>query len=65
MSKYGVFSGPYFLAFGLNTGKNAVRMRENKDQKKLRIWTFSSNAGKYGPVKTQCKCKAPAFSGSS
>ena len=27
MSKYGVFSGPYFPAFGLNT-----------DQKKLRIW---------------------------
>ena len=27
--KYGDFSGPYFLAFGLNT-----------DQKKLRIWTL-------------------------
>ena len=35
---YGVFSGPYFPAFGLNT---AVRMRENTDQKKLRIWTLS------------------------
>ena len=29
VSKYGVFSGPYFPAFGLNT-----------DQKKLRIWTL-------------------------
>ena len=31
VSKYGVFSGPYFPAFGLNT-----------DQKKLRIWTLFS-----------------------
>ena len=30
MPKYGVFSGPYFPAFGLNT----VRMWENTDQKK-------------------------------
>ena len=29
VSKYGVFSGPY-----------SVRMRENTDQEKLRIWTF-------------------------
>ena len=29
VSKYGVFSGPYFPAFGLNT-----------DQKKLRLWTL-------------------------
>ena len=29
VSKYGVFSDPYFPAFGLNT-----------DQKKLRIWTL-------------------------
>ena len=29
VSKYGVFSGPY-----------SVRMRENTDQKKLRIWTL-------------------------
>ena len=29
MSKYGVFSGPY-----------SVRMRENTDQKNLRIWTL-------------------------
>ena len=32
VSKYGVFSGPYFSAFGLNT--------ENMDQKNLRIWTL-------------------------
>ena len=60
VSKYGVFSGPYFPAFGLNM-----------DQKKLRIWTlltqcdfkkmsircsylsvFSQNVGKYEPEKT-------------
>ena len=29
MSQYGVFSGPYFPVFGLNT-----------DEKKLRIWTL-------------------------
>ena len=29
-------SGPYFSAFGLNT----IRMWENTDQKKLRIWTL-------------------------
>ena len=29
--KYGVFSGPY-----------SVRMRENTDQKKLRIWTHNA-----------------------
>ena len=45
MSKYGVFSGPYFAAFGLNTERYGVspysgRMRENMDQKKLRIWTL-------------------------
>ena len=36
VSKYGVFSGPY-----------SVRMRENTDQKKLRIWTLF----------TQCKLR--------
>ena len=41
VSKYGVFSVPYFPAFELNTGISpySVRMRENTDQKKLRIWT--------------------------
>ena len=37
---YGVFSGPYFPSFGLNTERYKVspaRMRENTDQKKLRI----------------------------
>ena len=43
VSKYGVFSGPYFLTFGLNTERYSVsllisvRMREATDQKKLRI----------------------------
>ena len=36
MSKYGVFSGPYFPIFGLNT----------------EIYIFSPNIGKYGPEKT-------------
>ena len=43
VSKYGVFSGPYLSAFGLNTERYispySIRMRENTDQKKLRIWT--------------------------
>ena len=37
MSKYGVFSGPYFPVIGLNTERYEV---------------FSANAGKYRPVKT-------------
>ena len=40
MSKYGVFSGPHFAAFQLNT----------RDTKYLSL--FSPNAGKYGPEKT-------------
>ena len=37
VSKCGVFSGPYFPEFGLNTERyevSSVRMRENTDQKK-------------------------------
>ena len=37
MSKYGVFSSPYFPAFGLNTERYSV---------------FSRNAREYGPEKT-------------
>ena len=40
MSKYGVFSGPYFLVFGLNTEIYSI------------ISIFSPNTGKYGPEKT-------------
>ena len=40
MSKYGVFSGPYFPAFGLNTEKYPY------------LSVFSLNAGKYKPEKT-------------
>ena len=52
MSKHGVFSGPYFPVFGLNTelyGVNfriqseyshSVQIPENTDQKKLHIWTL-------------------------
>ena len=34
LSKYGVFSGPYFPAFGLRISPYSVRMRENRDWKK-------------------------------
>ena len=41
VSKYGVFAGPYFPVFGLNTEiyseMYSVRIQENTDQKKLRI----------------------------
>ena len=46
MSKYRVFSDPYFPAFGLNTERwrsispYSVRMQENTDQKILHIWTL-------------------------
>ena len=32
------FYDPYFLAFGLNTERYSVRLRENADQKNTRIW---------------------------
>ena len=37
--KYAVFSGPYFPVVGLNT-PYSVQIKENKDQKKLCIWTL-------------------------
>ena len=37
VSKYGVISGPYFLAFGLNTERSEVSL------------VFNPNAGKYEP----------------
>ena len=37
MAKYGVNSGPYFLAFGLNTERYEVSL------------LFRQNAGKYRP----------------
>ena len=40
MSKYGVFPVSYFHALGLNTERYSVRIRENTDEKKLRIWTI-------------------------
>ena len=50
VSRCGVFSGPYFPVFGLNTERYrveiqsispySVRIRENADQNKLRIWTL-------------------------
>ena len=36
-----IFSGPYFLAFGLNMEiPYSVQIRENTDKKKLHIWTL-------------------------
>ena len=49
VSKFGVFSGPYFPVFGLNTKINSINIRkspysvwkqENTDQKKICIWTL-------------------------
>ena len=42
MSKYGVLSGPYFPACGLNTERYGVEKTivENTAQKNLRIWTL-------------------------
>ena len=48
VSKYGVFSGPYFAAFGLNTDIYSVNFRIQSEcgkiwtRKKLRIWTLRS-----------------------
>ena len=39
MSQYGVFPGPYFPVL-LSKSLYSVRIQENKDQKKLRIWTL-------------------------
>ena len=36
MSKYGVFSGPYFLVFGLNTEIYSINSTQSKYRK---IWT--------------------------
>ena len=45
VSKYDVFSGPYFPVFGLYTeiyrkSQYSVRIQENADQKKLSVWTL-------------------------
>ena len=45
VSKYGVISGPYFPAFGLNTERYEVSLHiqsecRKTDQKWLRIWTL-------------------------
>ena len=46
--KYGVFSGPYFPVFGLNTEiyPYSVRIRENTDQKKVFFSLMSEQAPK-------------------
>ena len=45
---YGVFSGPYFRVFGLNTERYGV----SEYRRYRRYGVFSPNAGKYGPEKT-------------
>ena len=51
MSKYGLFSGPYFPTFGLNT-EISVFSIQSESQYIFRISVFSPNPGKYGPEKT-------------
>ena len=59
VSKYRIFPGPYFHAFGLNTERYSVRVRENTDQERLRIWTlftqYSCNTNDEWPGKIQSK----------
>ena len=43
-SKYKVFSGPSFPAFGQSISPHSVRMRENTDQKNLVFQHFSRSA---------------------
>ena len=42
VSKYGVFTGPYFPVFGLNIEIYSVNLRiqENRNHIKLLIWTL-------------------------
>ena len=40
--RYRVFSGSHFPAFGWSISPYSVRMRENTDQKKRRIWALST-----------------------
>ena len=42
VSKYGFFSGPHFLVFGLNTAICRVNLRT---EKRLRIWTLFTYCG--------------------
>ena len=49
MPKYGVFSGPYFPAFGLNTERYRVSQK-NTDQKKLHIWTLFTQCESNGII---------------
>ena len=51
VSKYGVFSGPYFPVFGLNTEIHGVNLRIQPEYRKIRtrknpvFGLFSSNVG--------------------
>ena len=56
VSKCGVFSGPSFPVFGLNTEIYGVNLRMQSEYRKRRtrkeISVFSPNTVKYGPEKT-------------
>ena len=56
VSKYGVFSGPSFPVFGLNTEIYGLNLRIQSEYRKRRtrkqISAFSPNTVKYGPEKT-------------
>ena len=54
MSKYGVFSGPYFPVFSLNTGKMGTRTQE-----KLRIWTLFTQCCAQKLIKLQISSIVP------
>ena len=46
VSKYGVFSGPSFPVFGLNTEIQS-KYRKLRTRKKLRIWTLFTQCTSY------------------
>ena len=52
MSKYGVFSG---VSLRIESELYSVRMRENTDQKKLRIWTLFAQCHRLIYVKIRYK----------
>ena len=54
VSKYWVFSGLYFPAFGMNPERYFVSLRiQSKCGNTLYLSGFSPNMGKYGPEKTR------------
>ena len=52
ISKYRVFSGPYFPALELNTKMYSVNLRIQSEYRKIRTRKNNLNTGKYGPERT-------------